>query len=496
MAHWMTELARHYHKVRARYPDDRLLILFDIDGTILDMRCMILYLLRRYDQEHGTKYFQELKVDDIRVHENQVGNLLDELSLPRALAGKVADWFIEHRWSSNAIRKAHQPFAGVMEVIRWFQIQPLTSVGLNTGRPAVIREETLRSLIELGRRYRVSFSDKLLYMNPGDWEENVVASKVAGLRFFREAGYRVFAVVDNEPANLTTLAESEPEDELLLLHADTIFESSHLRLPASIVHGARYDITELISEKALPRKVQFVWHGLNDESNLRQFLASNVESAEFDVRRAPDGQLIVRHDSFEETPLQDDEEFLLLERVLERLDAFGKSIKIDIKEDGDLIARVAELLAEKGFTSDRLWFNSHIEVLGEAGFRELADVFPGTVIQCRIDFLLPLIEILPEEAKRILERLQGWGINRFSIPWGEPNLTHAVEQLDRWGFDVNIYNVPDLEAFLKAVLLQPRSVTSDFNFPKWHYYGLGSGQDGQRHAYEERKTGPHLDRRG
>ena len=58
--------------------------------------------------------------------------------------------------------------------------------------------------------------------------------------------------------------------------------------------------------------------------------------------------------------------------------------------------------------------------------------------------------------------------------------------MDRWGFDINIYNVPDLESFLKAVLLQPRSVTSDFNFPKWHYYGRGSGQDARRYEYEQR----------
>lgn len=32
-----------------------------------------------------------------------------------------------------------------------------------------------------------------------------------------------------------------------------------------------------------------------------------------------------------------------------------------------------------------------------------------------------------------------------------------------------------LEAFLKAVLLLPRSVTADFNFPKWHYFGRGPG---------------------
>ncbi len=35
---WMRRLAKHYERVRERYPGERLIVLFDIDGTILDMR--------------------------------------------------------------------------------------------------------------------------------------------------------------------------------------------------------------------------------------------------------------------------------------------------------------------------------------------------------------------------------------------------------------------------------------------------------------------------
>jgi hypothetical protein len=41
---------------------------------------------------------------------------------------------------------------------------------------------------------------------------------------------------------------------------------------------------------------------------------------------------------------------------------------------------------------------------------------------------------------------------------------------------VNLYGVPDLEAFLDASLMLPASVTADFNFPEWRYDGKGSGQ--------------------
>jgi hypothetical protein len=323
-------------------------------------------------------------------------------------------------------------------------------------------------------------------MNPGSWQQKIESSKVAGLKHFQQAGYRVFAAIDNEPASLTALADADIDEEVLLLHADTIFETPQSRLPAGAVGGAKYEITELITEKALPHKVQLVWHGLNDDANVRQFLASNVEWAEFDVRVDPAGKLVVRHDSFGDTSIGEENEFLAFDDVLQRFDAFHKSIKVDIKEGGAFIDRIITLVKKTNLAADRLWFNGHIEVLGEEGFRKLATAFPGTIIQCRIDFLVPLIKILPDEGKRILDMLCGWGINRFSVPWGIPGLTHTVDRTERWGFEVNIYNVPDLESFLKAVLQQPRSITSDFNFPKWHYYGRGSGENAQRYEYEAR----------
>ena len=47
---WMKKLAQHYEKMRSIYPSDRLIVLFDIDGTILDMRHMVLSVLYSYDR--------------------------------------------------------------------------------------------------------------------------------------------------------------------------------------------------------------------------------------------------------------------------------------------------------------------------------------------------------------------------------------------------------------------------------------------------------------
>ena len=67
-------------------------------------------------------------------------------------------------------------------------------------------------------------------------------------------------------------------------------------------------------------------------------------------------------------------------------------------------------------------------------------------------------------------------------------MRELLDQLEEWGYEVNIYGVPDLESFLRAVLLLPKSVTSDFNFPKWHYYGRGSGEKGVYYEYSMHTT--------
>ncbi len=491
MNNWMKKLALHYHKIRERHADDRLMILFDVDGTILDTRNIVLRILQSFDRRHGTRFFADLRVSDIHVHENQVELLLAETAMPADMRGRVLDWYRKQRWSSGVLLESHRPFQGVMEVIRWFQIQPRTYVGLNTGKPESIREDTLRTLNGIGREFKVAFEDEFLRMNPYGWDTEVQDAKVGAVLHFREQGYRIFAFVDHDPENLEAVAKVDPDREILLLCADSICESRRSELPAGSVAGESYDLTELVQEKALPQHIHFVWHGVNDEANLRQFLASNVQWAEFDVRTDPSGRdLVLRHDSFAETPVVEDEEFLLLEDTLEFIRKAGKSVKLDLKEGGSVIDHVMALLEHQRFEATRLWFNASIQTLGEAGFRRLASAYPAAVLQCPVDFLAPLVSACPEKARDLLDILAGWGMNRFSVSWKTPGLRQLLDRLDAWGYEANIYNLPDLESFLKAVLLLPRSITSDFNFPKWHYYGRGAGQNHSRYEYVIKRNGP------
>ena len=169
MTNWMTALAHHYERTRERYPGDTLLVMFDIDGTIVDWRYMILYGLKEYDQRNGTSLFQQLDASKIGVSEGRVGLLLQELGIEDTRSQHVLDWWNERRWSVNVLLEAHRPYSGVMEVMRWFQLQPDVEVAINTDRPESVRRETMRALNELGKEYKVSFTDDLVHMNPDDW---------------------------------------------------------------------------------------------------------------------------------------------------------------------------------------------------------------------------------------------------------------------------------------------------------------------------------------
>jgi hypothetical protein len=477
----MKALSDHYEFTRTKYPKGKLAIVFDIDNTILDMRYMIVRVLKEYDQQHGSAYFSDLQDSHLDINENQVQDYLERYDMPAAERAAIAEWYVNRRWSREAILGAHRPFTGVMEVIRWFQMQPNTVIALNTGRPAEIREDTLRSLNIIGAEYKVSFDGAFLHMNPGGWEADVRGSKVDGVRVLQDQGYRVFAVVDNEPANLEVMEEANDDGSILMLHADTIFDSKRSALPQASVSGAEYDLTDLIPEEALPEHIQFVWHGVNDEPNLLQFLTSDVQWAECDVRFRGD-TMVLRHDNFDEHPLDDGEELLTLEEVVANTRSAGKSIKLDLKDEA-LIDSLIPLLRSCGMTDKDVWFSANIEDVSESGFRRLAREFPQATLQCSVDFVAPLVMESPHEARKTLEQFRSWGINRVSLGWGLDGLSAVLERLDSWGFQVNIWNVPDLEAFLKAALLLPRSITSDFNFPKWKYYGRGAGKRGRYHEY-------------
>jgi hypothetical protein len=466
---WMRALSEHFTEARARYPDDELCLVFDIDGTILDLRHLTVHVLLAYDRARGTRLFHGLVADDVVHHEDEIEAILASLDVADDRRPDVAAFYRAHLWDPDAILAASRPFEGVFGVIRWFQLQPRTHVALNTGRPDGMRDLTLRSLNTIGRAYRVAFPPELLLTAAGG---DVPQAKLAGLERLREAGYRVVAVIDNEPENLAAMARIDRAEEVLFLHADTIFRSQRPHR-ARVVSGRDYRLRELVPPRTLPDRVQFVWHGVNDVVNLDRFLDSEVAWAEIDVRSDPFGRLVLRHDGFEEVPWSREEPLLTAEEALDRLVAAGRCVKLDLKEGGPTLAAAVELVRGLGLCDERLWFNAELPAIGEEGFRSLRAGFPSSTLSCPVDFLVPLV--LAAAADQVLDLLRSWGIDRLSVRWG-PRAREVLDLLEQMGWRTNLYGVPDLESFLEASLLLPASVTADFNFPEWRYFGRGSGQ--------------------
>ncbi len=473
MENWMKQLAGHYERMKARYPGEKFIILFDIDGTILDMRYLIHYVLHAFDRVHHSAYFKNLVFESIDVHEDDIAPLLTRLTITEAEQEKIIAWFDEHRWNSKYLMEAHLPFRGVLEVIRWFTLQPQTWVGLNTARPEELREDTLRSLNRLGREYRLSFDSELLFMNPGGWGKAVLDSKVRGVRYFQQQSYRVVAFIDNEPKNLKAVSEAPEAQEVLLLHADTLFQSQRKHIPPHSAVGREYTLSELILEDQLPHHVQLVWKGIKDPRNLEQFLASKIFWSAAELRLDPATEhWVLREGSFRELPVQEGEEVVSAQQVMRRIRDQGRGVQLSLKESPDFFRDIFSLLDRVGLEDRSLWFKGELADWGESGFRAVRQYYPKSIVECPVHFITPLLLGAPDKAKDILKMLQSWGIDRFTVSFFDPHRAEACHRLQEWGFGVNLEDVLDLESFLQGVLYLPTSLTSNFNFPEWGYHGV------------------------
>ena len=252
MQDWMTALGTHITQMRRRHPQDKLMVVFDIDGTILDMRYLVHHMLHWYDREHGTTWFAQLTVTDINSHETVISGLLADCHVPEDQRAAVHDWYYAHYWTEEAIAESHQAFAGVMNVIRWCQAQTNVFVGLNTGRFDAQRQDTLRSLNKLGAAHGVRFQNQFLQMRPNDWEESVAAGKVVGIQNLQRRGYRVIAFVDNEPENLAVIAQHDMARDILPMHANTLYLSDPALLPDRTVQGHAFDPHRLAYTSMVP----------------------------------------------------------------------------------------------------------------------------------------------------------------------------------------------------------------------------------------------------
>jgi phosphoglycolate phosphatase-like HAD superfamily hydrolase len=452
---WMHRLVDHYRAMRARHPGKTLAIVFDIDGTIIDTRHLIRHTLWTFDRVHGTRLFRSLDLDEIDLHEIEIDALLTKLEIAPAARESVRDFYLAHLWDHESMLAAHMPYRGVMEVIRWFQLQDHTVVVLNTGRSESMRRSTLIAMNELGREFRVVFANELLLMNDARLGQSAANAKVAALLALRERGIVVAAVVDNEPENLEAMALADAPGEALFLHASTIFLSARRPVPRS-VSGERYDLEPFALGEALSGHVQLVWSDVTDRAGLRAFLGASVGWVGVPVRPDPYGR--------PELARSDDavhrERELRLGDVIVAVAEAGRSLRIDLHNGGTIVEEVLQLLAESDLPPRNMWIGGEFHELAERSLRLARQRLPAATLSCPVDFLAPLVFGALEHALEVLDVLRDWGVDRLGIAWSQPRVRDFIGELERWGREVDVCGITDAESILQATLLLPRSVTA------------------------------------
>ncbi len=363
---------------------------------------------------------------------------------------------------------------GVMESLRWFQIQPRTVIGF-IGHRESDRSRLQRRLGRAGRRIRFDPEDARFCFpeNAADLRERLTAAQ----QQFQSTGYRVIGALARGTGNST------PE-----IHQGGSADFPRVYLPARGRNRkgkySRITLSDLVNEEALPPGIRLCWHGINDRENLRRFLESDIIWGELDIRIDPETErLIARHDSFAESALQPGEQLLPAADTLQEFRREGRHVKIDFKEGGAVVERTLKLLAGLGYNGNTLWFHANTKTLRPEEFRKIARRFPGSIVQTTIDYLASLIPAMPGLARSRLQRYHSRGINQFLLTWRARRKALILDRVQEWGYRLNFYQIPDLEEFLRAVLLLPDAITTDFNFPEWGFFGRGSGQDMRWYQY-------------
>src|SRR5690606_6106967 len=108
---------------------------------------------------------------------------------------------------------------GVVDVVRWFHAQPLTSVAVVVDRPEAERAATLETLEAIGRPYRLAWDPDLVRLRPDGAPADPAAHRGDALRSWRQVGYRVVAVVDGDCAVLERLRRTGAAGDAFLLAA-------------------------------------------------------------------------------------------------------------------------------------------------------------------------------------------------------------------------------------------------------------------------------------
>lgn len=219
MRDWTRVLLSHHEHSLQRFPGQRLLVLFDVDDTFLDMRLAVTGVLHAYDATRGSSYFAGLAPDRIDPFGRDIEAILEHCGVPAGEQPQVLAWCQDKRRGADIARLAHAPFRGMLGLAAWLNGQARTAVGINSARPEFLRQDTLRCLNILAAGTELYFLDELAWFTPHGWRDDVGASKLAALAQAERRGERVIAMIDSNPDVLAALARADHGDDRLLVHS-------------------------------------------------------------------------------------------------------------------------------------------------------------------------------------------------------------------------------------------------------------------------------------
>lgn len=242
-------LVMHYENMRELYPDDDVMVLFDLDGTIVNIRSMMLYALKSFDRAYKTEFFKDLQAESLDVQDTDIDNMLTRLRIPHNIGRKVTSWYNRHLWSQDALCFSHRPYANIMGIIRCLQIQPRTHVGLCTGSAGRFGDEIHTMLNHLGKDYNVAFTPDMIFVDSDEGDRGPSYRLTRACCHFQSRGFRLVAVVDSEPENhLSDMSYVDGNSEILFLHADTVEELMRLDVPLRALYKNTFNIADLVCD--------------------------------------------------------------------------------------------------------------------------------------------------------------------------------------------------------------------------------------------------------
>jgi phosphoglycolate phosphatase-like HAD superfamily hydrolase len=456
----MRTLARHLAAPRRSSGASRL-VLFDIDGTILDMRALAAHRLAAFDRARGSAWFAGIGLEEATTDGAPLAALCARRGVPPAVVLDLRAFLRTQAIEADSALAGHRPFRGVLDVIRWLTLQPGVEVALNSSRVESRRTETLEALNALGKEYRVSFATERLAMRADDGVDPY-AAKVAGLRRFRDAGFEIAAVIDDDPNAIAAMRTACGSEPVLYLLASQLLNARR-RVGPGVVQGSSWDVTRLAPDFDLPRHVRLVWDGVDRDDAIDEFLRRPIHVAACTVRVDPCGRLVARREAYEDVAWHPGEPTVSLEHVATRVIGGQRGLRVRLAVDPEELPRVFDALQPYADVADALWLSAPLERLRERGFRRLAERFPRATIECAVDFVEPLAAAFPEAALEALDRLRAAGINCFSVSWAKARQRGLAARMLDWGLAVNVDDVRNFEDYLQAALLTPRSVTYAFS---------------------------------